>query len=366
MLTVLYCLSVFGRFPFFMLQLRHSKWLSSNSVVCAPYGLYRRLDWIRALLGEKVNYLELDLKNEDLLQTLGVRNKLDFQDFLKEFKTWRLEDEFYTTWGHVTNIYHYLENEIPRSRDENLRSDLLKHPFVFLPKPGTKLLRNFQFDDTKRVLGKFYKVDEVCWEDPSELLMVEVEAVGVSGLLKRRLLSRIYQWDGKSLREFFINVMGVDRFPSIKEYLDVVKTTVEATSLPDADATRKIIHLFGVLGTRCIMKDFKKELEGWLYGSLDDNLYSYGELNSYCDRDQCELVHKAVKKIGEIFPSHSNRFAGIAEVRLTHTRMPSGWFPGCVTDVKSELPCSDFKLVHSPGTRDIVHDVIKLPTSPFM
>ena len=64
---------------------------------------------MKTLLSDKVAYLDYPLKSQELVQALGLKSDLVFEDFITEFKKWRSDNEFSTTLNHICDVYHYLQ-----------------------------------------------------------------------------------------------------------------------------------------------------------------------------------------------------------------------------------------------------------------
>lgn len=64
---------------------------------------------METLLVDKVAYLDYPLQNQELVQALGLKSNLLFEDFIVEFNKWRSESEFSTTLNHICDVYSYLQ-----------------------------------------------------------------------------------------------------------------------------------------------------------------------------------------------------------------------------------------------------------------
>ena len=271
---------------------------------------------IQQMLGNQVQYVEMKLNDRDFIETLGLKTQMKFEDFLQEFKKWRMKNIFKTTWEHVFHFYLHLQRELPTAA-QDLKIDLLSHPFVFLPTvPQIK---------SGSVSGKFFTIDKVCWEDPSGLINSE------SSGMPQTLIMREYHGQKnpiphencKTLRNFFLKEIRINRYPSAEEYLAIVTQICQNNTLPNADKCRKIYQLFAILGSRCIKEEYKKKLKNWYYGrELEENLYFYGELNSYMDnersKDLLKTVEKHINTNGGIFPTARNVIVGNITVSLLY------------------------------------------------
>ena len=132
--------------------------------------------------------------------------------------------------------------------------------------------------------GQFYHTGQVCWEDPTGLINKE------SKLTTRRVLSEFYfkqqqhyhhqtSSSPNVMKDFFLNQIGVDRFPPATEYLVLVNNISSKTQLPNPTALRDILRLFQILGSLCIQEDMKETLYQWrLETNYENNLKVFEDI----------------------------------------------------------------------------------------
>ena len=112
----------------------------------------------------------------------------------------------------MSKVYTFLWKEVDTSK-KNIVEDLISEPFIFFPSlcaSGAKEV----------VLGSFLLPKEVCWNNSTEFLNEMEEndsesgAVGAKHSLLSRTLCNIYP----GLRDFFVNICGVDEIPSFQDH----------------------------------------------------------------------------------------------------------------------------------------------------
>ena len=103
--------------------------------------------------------------------------------------------------------------------------------------------------------GNFYKIKEVCWDDPSGIVEISQDVYGT-----RRILKGFF---ADQMKDFFVQTLGVPMFPTTNEYLNAAYNLVNRTILPDKDALRKLFKMFYVLGQKCCLAEKVDELKEW-------------------------------------------------------------------------------------------------------
>ena len=290
--------------------MRFSSWvLASNSTLAPPRDLYVRTEEIQSIMADKALYIDYPLKNKDFIRTLGLRTAVTFADFLKDFRKWRTESEFRTSPGHIVAVYHYLNDYLSRPEHTIDRSELLQNRFIFLPDKINRAPFQMQMPiENEPVKGQFFLIDQVCWEDPTGLISKDT---GIS--TGRRVLQDFYfRTQEIKLKDFFLKFVCVERFPPAHEYLCMVSSIAEKTTLPDQTALRKILRLFEVLGSLCIKQERKEELyQRWRFeDKFQMNLQFYHhDISDYLDPDHSSDVAETCKPHEKVFPTHKNRFS---------------------------------------------------------
>ncbi|XP_047140685.1 uncharacterized protein LOC100210004 isoform X2 [Hydra vulgaris] len=286
-----------------LLKMRLSIWLPDNLEIPKlhqPINLYISNDEILSLMGKKVNYLSNQVKCKDLILSLGVQTDIKFESFVKEFQSWREQSFFSTSYDHSKNIYKYFEKQ--QLGYSNIINELKQYPLVFLP--HDQKAQTFS-NSTSVFVGKFCLVNNLCWEDPSGILSNFKDEIAI-----RRTLNSYYP---KDLLNFFVNKLGVNRYPSIQEYINLASSIASKTDLPDEVALKKLFNLFSALGHVFIINSKLKELNEWSFSkSTEECKQQYEDLASFIDP---QLLHVHGKDIIEerIFPTSNNTFCCISD-----------------------------------------------------
>ena len=231
--------------------MRSSAWIQSSEsqpTLHVPSDLFYANEQIMELLANKVQYLSSKILNKDFIFTLGIQTEIKFEKFIEEFKNWREESLFSTTYIHTQNVYKYLQEMVDKHPE--IIMELLDEPFFFLLSGHCSQ----QLSDASAAEGKFYHKKDVCWEDPSGIIIQNTD-----GFSKRRILLGYYP---PTLRDFFVRRLDVDQYPSSAEYLSVVSDIANKTTLPDKEACQQIFTLFSLLAQKAIYSDQLDDILG--------------------------------------------------------------------------------------------------------
>ena len=277
--------------------MKTSTWIPSSAskpTLHIPNDLFYPMDQVVELLANKVQYVSSKIQNNDFIKTLDVQNELKFEKFIEEFKKWRKEILFSTTYIHTQNVYKYLQDMIDKHPE--IIMELVEEPFFFLLSGHCSQ----QLSDASVAEGKFYHNKDVCWEDPSGIIVQNL-----NGISKRRILLGYYP---PAMKEFFMKRLGVDQYPSSAEYLSVVSDIAYKTTLPDKIACQQIYTLFSLLAQKAIYYDQFDELANWGWKeNVADQILIYHDLKEYINPDVCLFTeHK-------IFPTSANKFVSITD-----------------------------------------------------
>lgn len=289
----------------FLFQIRTYSWLRSStdsSKLFKPNELYVDLPTIRNLFSDKVNYLTEQIKEQNFIQTMGVLTQIPFEKFIELFKKWRQEKLFGTSFQHTIKIYEYLRSNMTEHPKEIC--ELLEENFVFLLTSHC----NQRLAPESRAEGSFHKVRNVCWEDPSGII------VKSNDVNQRRVLKGYYP---DEMRIFFVNNIGVDRYPSTKEYLNLVYNLASKTTLPDKDACFQICTLFSVIGNTCVDETMRDEVASfYLPDHFSERVQLFKELQACIDPQLRERLQSPDICEEKIFPTASNTFASLSQKPL--------------------------------------------------
>ena len=286
--------------------MRTSAWLPNNkdkNSLHYPRDLFVNNDRIVCLLGDKVNYLTKQVKSKNFIFTLGVQTEINFKSFVKEFKKWREESLFITNYIHTKTIYRYFQEQ--SSDYDEIINELKKGPFVFLLSTHCKQM----LSDLCAAEGKFFPINRLCWEDPSGILCQTSGEVG-----QRRILKGYYP---DEMQSYFVSTLGVSRYPSVQEYINLACSIAYKTNLPDKEACENLFTIFSVLGQMLISDKKLEELQDWSFPeSSEERKQQYEDLSSFIDPRLPEFVHWK-EWLGEsIFPTSKNQFCCMSDLPL--------------------------------------------------
>ena len=283
--------------------MRSTVWLTDSNKIPKLHlsrDLYINKNDIVSLMGNKVNYITNQVKSKDLILTLGIQTEIKFESFVREFQNWREESPFTTSYLHTITIYKYFEQQL--INNEKL-SELKQGPFVFLVNDPS----NQMFTNDSVVEGRFFSINRLCWEDPSGMLSHSKNETRHSRILKG------YYPD--EMQNFFIFKLGVNRYPSIQEYVSLASSIASETTLPDKVACGKLFMLFSVLAPMFIINDKLEELNDWSFpDSAKDRKQQYKDLASFIEPRLSDNVKDFMDE--HIFPTSNNHFCSISDLPL--------------------------------------------------
>ena len=277
--------------------MRLSPWLPSTTrQVHKSIDLYIRSHDILELLSDNANYLDPRITNKDFITTLRVQRDITFETFIKEFSTWIAKPSFATSREHILKVYKYLRNHSTEI------VSLLDKPFIFLPKKQN-------YENSGIIEGQFHKVAKVSWRDPSGIFR-KIDSVST-----RKILQDFFP---KTFQEFFLNVVGVDEYPSGEEYLRLITNiTATVTVLPNKEKCFEIFMLMAVLAEIFLHEDALNVIDKIGYPhellhkyKLYDNFKDYFLPGSLTNLKNAMINDKA------IFPTMANVFASLEQAPI--------------------------------------------------
>ena len=164
--------------------------------------VFIKSDTIVIYFGEnKVPYLQSSLTgaltSKEFLKDLNFKDQLNFDEFLRFFKTSIIVSCF-VKMSQIKKIYSLLSTSINSALNED--------GFIFIPKT-----KSIVFDV---VHGKFYSKKQVYWNDPTSLLVKYKENNASSFEL------RVHYSDMKNI---FIDYFNCNEIPSLNEYIGLIE-----------------------------------------------------------------------------------------------------------------------------------------------
>ena len=172
----------------FILSLRNTAWVpTKQNTLEKPTSIFVDKPETRALLGNSVQYLNVQLKNEEFMRDIGVCQFVNV-DYVLRFVENNIE-ELTAEKSRLEKIYSFLDANF-LGYEEKIRSSFEKNALVFIP-------------DTKKVVS----TKDVFWIDVSDIF-------GDS----KSYLKKYYG----SLKEFFVNKLLVSERPAFRDYADLL------------------------------------------------------------------------------------------------------------------------------------------------
>ncbi|XP_056175766.1 protein NO VEIN-like isoform X2 [Syzygium oleosum] len=178
-----------------------------------PKDLFYDCDAVHSILGSFAPYAVPKVRSVALLHDIGFKTRVTVEDVVQILRVWRRsETSFKFSVAQMSKVYTFLWKEVDTSK-KNIVEDLISEPFIFFPSLCASGVQDVVF-------GSFLLPKEVCWNDSIEFLnqMEENDSesgtVGAKHCLLSRTLCNIYP----GLRDFFVNICGVDEIPSFQDH----------------------------------------------------------------------------------------------------------------------------------------------------
>lgn len=295
-------------FSSFFLNLKEKSWLPTKSSQsspqphrCSPRDAFMPKPEIIELLGDHALYASPLLVNKNFLNVLGIQTRVEFDTLVSELMKWvgeSLENEdngFFTSLDHMRNVYKFLETHINGNdeRKKYLEDVTRNKSVVFVPN-----VDGSPHSTSESTLGTFLLSRRVFWEDPSNLMQVFYEKKFVS-TDPRKMLDSYYP---PTLKSFFVDFLGIDESPMLKEYLILLEEIASESSLASGPIVDKTMRVYDVIATKCLVQNsasstrFVKSqlLKLKVFPTEEENWVSLEDKPLFCD-------DKSLKKLfGEI------------------------------------------------------------------
>ena len=169
--------------------LKTSVWLpTSKDTLAKPSEVFLDKPEIRELLGDTVPYLTIEIKNENLVKTIGINsvaNPKGVLNYLKILTEQKCEDK--TTF---TKLYEFLNKNYENSKDI-IKTAFSTNKIIYLPNTAQS----------------YFTSNEVLWEDVSDIFGEN-----------RGYLEKHYP----KLKSFFVEKLGVNEKPTPEDYANVL------------------------------------------------------------------------------------------------------------------------------------------------
>ncbi|XP_028393815.1 uncharacterized protein LOC114518092 [Dendronephthya gigantea] len=285
----------------FFLNLKEKSWLPTKSqsgskqlVRCCPRDAFMHKPEIIELLGDHALYAGPSLVNENFLKVLGIQTSVKFDTLVAELMKWIGKDHenedsgFVTTLDHMTNVYIFLDKQIKANdeRKKYLEVVTKNKSVVFVPSVDDPSHSPSQSSCCK-IRGTFLPSKRMFWEDPSNLMQVFWKGKFVA-TDPRRMLNSYYQ---NVLKNFFVDFLGIDESPNLKEYLNLLEEIASESSLASGPNVDNIMRVYDVIATKCLVQgstrstDFVKSqlLNLRVFPTEEENWVSLEDKPLFCD-----------------------------------------------------------------------------------
>ena len=254
----------------FYLNLVNKAWMASiagGKDFYLPRDLFVKSECVYQLLENHVRYVAADLKSPSFITTLRIRENVGVDGLIKEMKRWaggcsekmdgNQRKEFTTSVSHMSKVYSFLFTKMKESRKEEMKIQeaFLKSEMIFVPHQPSS-----QPQSTRQSPGSFYLNKEVCWRDPTDVLLRLFKEQGK--MTTRHLLERFYgsKSSQESLATFFVDLIRVDETPNVGEYIEMASTVAEVSRFPSPSSLSDILKIFATLGKKCVRRNHNNSL----------------------------------------------------------------------------------------------------------
>ena len=253
-------------FSSFFLNLTEKCWLPSKSsksslrpLKCCPCNAFMPNEEVMKLLDDHALYATPSLVNEKFLKALGIRTTVNFDTLVSELMKWSGEDlenedgGFTTSVDHMTNVYEFLESQIKNNdeRKNYLEAVVKNKSVLFVPILSDKSSDPTDENPARKIPGTFPPPKRVCWSDPSKLMQdYPNETIISTG--PRRMLDCYYP---PSLKSFFVDFLGIDSSPNLKEYLNLLERIASQSSIASGPIVDDMMRVYNVIAIKCFNQD---------------------------------------------------------------------------------------------------------------
>ena len=298
-------------FSSFFLNLKEKPWLptwssksSTKPLQCCPRDVFMPKPEVISLLGDHALYGTPSLVNEKFLKKLGIRTSVNFDTLVSELMKWvetslgNEDGDFTTSLEHMTNVYHFLENQI-KNNDERKKylEDVTKNkPVIFVPSFCNNTSSPPNENTARKILGNFLPNKRVYWSDPSNLVQVyRKEALILTD--PRKMLDRYYP----TLKSFFVEFLRIDPSPNLKEYLNLLETISNQNSMASGPIVDDMMRVYDVISIKCLdQEESRRFVKGQLlnlkvFPTTEEKWVSLKEKPLFCDDKSLEKLFRDVE-----------------------------------------------------------------------
>ncbi|KAL3507314.1 hypothetical protein ACH5RR_032696, partial [Cinchona calisaya] len=218
--------------------LQNAKWMVSvmDDDLHYPKDLFLDCEAVRSILGVTAPYAIPKVRNQMLLDALGLKSHVRIHDILSLLEVWRRrETPFKASIAQMSRLYTFIWSEMATSKSK-IMEELSSGPSIFFP-----YVSGFSPEDI--VTGVFLSPKEVYWHDTTgsmdqmKLMQPKCDP-DMNKLPFVKMLSRVYP----ILHDFFVNECGVEELPPINGYLQFL-VQLSAIALP-SEVARTVFNVF--------------------------------------------------------------------------------------------------------------------------
>ncbi|XP_031130819.1 protein NO VEIN-like isoform X3 [Ipomoea triloba] len=293
----------------FATSLCNARWIASSmdDELHHPKDLFYDCEAVHSILGAFAPYAVPKVRSKKLVSAIGLKTQVTVDDALSILKVWtRSESSFTARLSQMSKFYTFIWNQIATS-ELQVANDLCDDPFIFVPH-----ISDSSPEDT--VSGVFLSRKEVYWHDSTsftdQMKMVRPERVtGLTQCPVAKMLCGVYP----SLHDFFVNVCGVDEFPSFHGYLQILMQ-LSAVALP-SEAAKTVFQVFlkwseelksGLLSSEDIkcLKDNLLQKDFMVLPTVQDKWVSLNPsfgIICWCDDDRLKKEFKHYENIDFLY-----------------------------------------------------------------
>ncbi|OMO71017.1 Leucine-rich repeat, typical subtype [Corchorus capsularis] len=221
----------------FLSNICDTQWVvsSMDDKLHYPKELFHDCDAVRSVLGACAPYAVPKVRSGKLVDDIGFKTQVTFDDVLEVLKSWRSNASFKASIAQMSRLYTFIWNEIHNARQKSAE-EIHAMP-IFVPYKSASRPNDV-------VPGMFSSSKELYWHDSTgtlDQIMHDHFQSGSSFENQRhfiRSLSNVYP----GLHDFFVNECKVPEKPSFCGYLDIL-VQLSKHSLP-SKAAKAVFQVF--------------------------------------------------------------------------------------------------------------------------
>lgn len=215
-------------------------------VLSEPSALYLRSPEVEGLLSDKVIYLDAELKSTSFHQYLRITHSIAIETIKNFLLSWSEREKpelpavFFTSLGHIKNVYQYLGNHLSKHELQNL---LHEKPVIFVPNLHVGLHHDVV------VAGKMLSRSEVWISDRTGLFDKHRDLLNDYhiDLGQKRTITCYYE-DRPDILELFKAEGKIDSQPRVEEYIELQALLCSVNTPKDSRALSDVLHIFATIG----------------------------------------------------------------------------------------------------------------------